>query len=420
MSSFSNVDESKLSSYIKIHRGTDQIGGTVTEIKFGDDRIFVDFGSQLQGAKETLELDIEGLTYGDANSTLLLTHYHGDHIGEVHRILPDVPVYFGELATEISKTLSKYLISKNTDVLLQNSKLKIFDRMNYYKNGVSFSVGNIKITPYSVDHSAIDSYMFLIEGNDVSILHTGDFRFHGFFGDEMWDVFKKIGNHSIDYLITEGTTLSRNSLPENNLSEEDYVSELKKIFDKHKYVAILCSSTNIDHLASIQHAMPSNKIIICDKYQKSILDVINKYQHEKNLSDIYYFDDENIGVLETPFYDKLKGKGYCALIRGGKPSPFVLKSDKDIHFIYSQWTGYLSGNVNADPKIVELEKIFEGRMTKLHTSGHVYKEDIKKMISILKPKMGIIPIHTESPEAFKKICGDCDVILLEDGCAKVI
>ena len=48
------------------------------------------------------------------------------------------------------------------------------------------AVPGFTVEPYSVDHSAYDAYMFLVEAADPAygngkrvILHTGDFRGHG-------------------------------------------------------------------------------------------------------------------------------------------------------------------------------------------------------------------------------------------------
>ena len=62
---------------IRIHRGTHQIGGCVTEYEYESWRLFVDYGEQLPGAPKTEKLQVEGLTYGDlSKSALLITHYH--------------------------------------------------------------------------------------------------------------------------------------------------------------------------------------------------------------------------------------------------------------------------------------------------------------------------------------------------------
>ena len=64
------------------------------------------------------------------------------------------------------------------------------------------------ITPFSVDHCACDSYMFLIEADGKKILHTGDFRLHGFRGKAIPKILDKLIGQ-INALIIDGTTLSR-------------------------------------------------------------------------------------------------------------------------------------------------------------------------------------------------------------------
>lgn len=51
---------------ITIHRGTEQIGGCVTEYEHKGWRLFVDYGEQLPGTvKSDKLLGIEGLTKGE-------------------------------------------------------------------------------------------------------------------------------------------------------------------------------------------------------------------------------------------------------------------------------------------------------------------------------------------------------------------
>ncbi len=79
---------------ITIHRGTDQIGGCVTEYEHNGYRLFVDYGEQLPGYKQSLLSNVEGLTTGDlSKSALLITHYHGDHIGCIKELPQELPIY---------------------------------------------------------------------------------------------------------------------------------------------------------------------------------------------------------------------------------------------------------------------------------------------------------------------------------------
>lgn len=84
---------------IRIYRGTHRIGGCVTEIKTNTSRIIIDMGEELPSAIKTEHspLEIDGVTSGNPDcNAVLITHYHGDHIGMFERVLPQIPVYMGE------------------------------------------------------------------------------------------------------------------------------------------------------------------------------------------------------------------------------------------------------------------------------------------------------------------------------------
>ena len=52
----------------------------------------------------------------------------------------------------------------------------------------------------------------------------------------------------------------------------------------------------------------------------------------------------------------------------------------------------------------------------MHTSGHIDKADLREFFRLLNPKQGVIPIHTESPDAFAKLFGaEWSVKVLNDG-----
>ena len=66
---------------IRIYRGTNQIGGIVTEIRKDDHRILIDFGANLPGSKEKAMKDAEVVkrVFGENSDTIktsaiLFTH----------------------------------------------------------------------------------------------------------------------------------------------------------------------------------------------------------------------------------------------------------------------------------------------------------------------------------------------------------
>lgn len=175
---------------ITVHR-PHQIGGCVTEIRCGEARIFIDFGSNLPGSQAfDKDLNIQGLTYGESRCDgVFFTHMHGDHIGEIQRINPDIPLWMGvgtkELEILLLGELSERLGTETEAKRVAVEQLEAVRRSNVFYPGRAIQVGKLTVTPLLVDHSAFDSYMFLIEGSGKRVLHTGDFRTHGYLGEAL-------------------------------------------------------------------------------------------------------------------------------------------------------------------------------------------------------------------------------------------
>ena len=118
---------------------------------------------------------------------------------------------------------------------------------------IPITIDDITVTPFQVSHSSADSYMLKIKCDGKTILHTGDFRGHGYMGNGIYKVIDKFhiaGN--VDILITEGTNVDNNTksiLPEYVLKKE-----FKEVLRQYKNTFIICSSTDADRLESIYSA----------------------------------------------------------------------------------------------------------------------------------------------------------------------
>lgn len=365
---------------IIIHRGSHQIGGCCTEISTNTSRILIDFGSELDGSAK---LNISGVTEGISRcNAVLFSHYHGDHIGLMESINDDIPLYISDLSLCILKqqNLRQKAFSDN-----------VINSIRTYKAASPLAFGDITVTPFMVDHSAFDSHMFLIEADGKKVLHTGDFRAHGFRGKGLMPTLEKyIGN--VDVLICEGTTVSRNK--EMPMTESELAFNAKGILQENKYVFVACASTNIDRIAAFCSAVPRGKYCVCDNYQKSILDIVK--EKSGKYSNLYRFP--KLLTYSPALDDKMRLHGFCMFIRPGNYlSSKLLEEykDKDPLVVYSMWHGYIEQNVN-------LQNALSGfRLTELHTSGHADINTIDRVISITSPKL-IIPIHTDTPEQFAK------------------
>ena len=383
---------------IIIHRGTHQIGGCTAEIRTDSTRILIDFGAELPDAEGNVSIDtlkIDGLNCGKANfDGVFLTHYHRDHIGLISRIMEPIPIFLGGTAIDILTTFSERV---------QNSYKGISGRLRPLTALKPITVSDIRITPIPADHSAYDAYMFLIEAEGKRILHTGDFRLHGFRGKATPKLLSQYAQ-GIDVLIIEGTQISRDT--RQTMSELELQKEISREIRSHKYVFVLCASTNIDRLASFYNATPRGKYFVCDKYQKCLLDVIA----EKSGSKWYQFDKALIYGENL----KLRERGFVMPVRVNHSFLKIISKYPEAVLIYSMWEGYLDGR---SPELSQLVLPFEetGNIRYLHSSGHATSTDTQIICNAVMPKKGIIPIHTENGESFKELELKCPILHLKDG-----
>lgn len=382
---------------ITIHRGARQIGGSLTEISTEKSRVFIDFGENLPGARAPSRA-VDGLTFGACeNSALFLTHYHGDHIGRLAEALPGVPVYMGKTAKAIQMNLAE-----RTD----KEKVQMYDRVRTFTPLETIPVGDICVTPLMIDHSAFDAYMFIIQAGEKRILHTGDFRLHGVRGGKTLTMLRSYAKN-IDYLVCEGTTLSRSGEPP--MTEYALRRAASGMMKAAKYVFVLCSSTNIDRIGAFYHAAPRGRMFVCDMYQKKQLDIVRENHAGKSK----YYDFRYIYAYAPNLDAHMAERGFCMLIRQNDFSRRVMEKYKDnCLVIYSMWTGYLDDRAKNQDLFDFLSPY---RFRVLHTSGHASPEDIQKLYETVQPKCGLIPIHTDAPEMFIGIAPREKIFFLEDG-----
>ena len=91
---------------LTFHKNPERIGGGITELNYNGHRLIIDMGAELEYEGAEPNPQIKGVTLGEAQCDgVLITHYHGDHIGLLKYLLPDVPVYMGKVSQEISLTV---------------------------------------------------------------------------------------------------------------------------------------------------------------------------------------------------------------------------------------------------------------------------------------------------------------------------
>lgn len=384
-----------------IHRGTHQIGGIAAEISTASTRILIDMGDELSLDPNFVSapLNIPGVTDGNGHcEAVLFTHYHGDHTGQMLRIRPEIPLYAGALAKDIMRLSSAHSWKKD------EALCKRIETIRTFSAGVPFLIGDIQITPFSIDHSAADSYMFLIEADGKRLLYTGDFRLHGVRGKTMDKILdRRIGK--VDAIITEGTMVSRTD--GKTVTEWELQARVRNYLQQYKYVFVLCATTNLDRIFALARAVPRGKYCICDDYQKTLVETVSK--HWNGISSFYempkllsfkYHPPARFAELGGLMFVRANSK-FEAIIRQYDPAQSIL--------LYSMWDGYRTKPDSNIPEFLSLT----GTWAELHTSGHASPDDLRHVIEKADPEI-VIPMHTDAPQKMQTLCPDRTVILLKD------
>ena len=404
---------------IKIHRGTHQIGGCVTEYEYDGWRLFVDYGEELPGGPKSGDLQIEGLTHGDiSKSALLITHYHGDHIGSITKLPKELLIYIVKVGREILLVLSDHL--KSVDVIHQEMVERLH-HANTFEAGKQFSYGPFSIMPITVDHSAFDAYAFKIEAGGVSAFHTGDFRTHGFRSKKRPEVIHKYVGE-VDYVVCEGTNVARPDAT--NQTERELQQQFEEQFKANKGNVVYLSSTNIDRLFSLYHAaLRAKRVFLVDAYQKKIMDIVTQKDSLWGKSELYQYGEYEPKVLKydkgeflvtDEFKDFLDKLGYVLVARATpRFGNLVERIPGEKQQYLSMWGGYVKEGAEAYNK--DLANSLGEDFKYMHTSGHSDMNSMREVFRLLHPK-ALIPIHTDAPEKFAELfSAEWSVILLNDG-----
>jgi len=409
---------------IIIHRGTHQIGSCVTEIRTDEARIIIDMGTPLPGSKTENECDaaeeniiaIPGVTVpADSRSDsvkpcdgVFVTHYHGDHIGNIDALLRDVPLYMGPATKKIYG-----VYCQRTG---QAEKVNRLETAQTYTPGQPLQIKNMTVTPLLTSHSALDAYMLLIEAEGKTVLHTGDFSLHGYEGKKWLDTVKQFLAEkkiaSIDYLICEGTMLPNQA--RTSPTELDVIGQIDTLMKKYKKVFVLCSSTHIDRIAEFYHHRNYRNPLVSDLYQTIILQYVTETYGKTDcfyrIPYAYPYSQKNQKLL-----DLMEEYGFVALIRANSWSKRMLEryyDEQDSAIVYSMWSGYLKEGPAKNEYLCDFLKPYKITAF-IHAGGHALPEEIREFADAVNPAH-VIPIHTEHPDAMRELLPERDIVLPED------
>jgi ribonuclease J len=406
---------------ILIHRGANEIGGTCIQLSTDNTTILLDLGLPL--SKGSKHIDISALK----PDAVLISHPHQDHFGLIDTLDPGIPVFIGELGKNLIDA-TRILIGKPLHT----------NYFRHFKSWKPFAVGAFTVTPYLVDHSAVDAYGFLIEAEGKRVFYSGDFRAHGR-KSVLFDNMIKNPPKDIDLLFMEGTMMQRDN--DKFPTESDVEHKIfETIKGQENITFLLSSSQNIDRIVSAFRACKrAGKTLVIDIYTAWVLEQLKLVSNsipsmEWEQVKVYTSFSQDNKLKEHPeFFGDFRNRIYQQRVHKeelqanpdnylffGKMSHFKIinlyKNIKPVNVIYSQWLGYLScsdDDYYGAEAITGYQDDPQVNFVYAHTSGHATVGDLQKFAKALRPKK-LVPIHTEIPQQF--IDSFDSVQLLEDGC----
>lgn len=292
-----------------------------------------------------------------------------------------------------------------------------------------FQIGDIKLKPYLMDHSAFDAAAFEISAEGKTVVYSGDFRGHGRKAVCL-DRFLKMVRKQPDILLMEGSILGRTDekiMTEREL--EDAVVE--RMRGRHIPLLFQCSSQNIDRLVGFYRAaLRLRRTFVIDIYTANVLfelrqlgnnlpypsqeypriKVFFPYRLTQKIFD-QIGEDYARRFSEYHISRKQLNKDQNRIIMACRPS---MRMDiekcglQDGVFLYSLWRGYRD---NQYQQIFERSLENSGfSLEMLHTSGHASVDDIKRVIKELDIQK-LVPIHTLHPAIFREFSEKTEIKL---------
>ena len=378
--------------------GLGEIGKNITAIEYEDEIIVIDCGISFPDEDMYgIDLVIPDIKYlldnKDKVKGLFLTHGHEDHIGAIPYILKQInmPVYGTKLT--IGLVESKL---KEHDMLSKTNLIPI-------SPGESIKLNKLIIEFIRVTHSIAESCALAIHTPIGIILHTGDFKIdYTPIDGKVMDLNRiaQLGQEGILLLMADSTNVERAG---HSLSEKIIGETLNRIISNaNGRVIVATFASNIHRMQQIADAsmMYNRKIVFSGRSMENISNVAMDlgYLHIPKesivgIEDLNRYPSDKITIITTGS----QGEPMAGLSRIAYGSHRHISIEQDDLFIIS--ASPIPGNDKLVSRVINqlyrkgVEVIYED-LEDIHVSGHAYKEELKLIHTLVKPKY-FMPVHGE-------------------------
>jgi len=378
--------------------GLDHIGRNMTLFEYEGSIIIVDCGIMFPTAEMPgIDFIIPDFSYIRENiskvKALVVTHGHEDHIGGISYLLQefDIPVYATKLTLGLIHNRLKERPPKSKVVTTEVAA------------GQTSVIGPFSIEYIQVSHSIVDGVALAITTPVGVVIHTGDFKIDHTPVDGRptnLSKFAEYGEKGVLLLLSDSTNAGR---PGYSKSEISLNEPLQNMFADAKGRLIVATfSTNINRIQQVLNAAQkyNRKVVVSGRAMLNNIEIAKKLGYLKfkddllvNVSELKVLQDKKIIVLCTG----TQGEPMSALTRISKGTHHTFVGCAGDRFVIT--ASVIPGNERPVGQVVNsLMKMgadvnYE-ETSEIHVSGHANQEELKVMISLVKPQF-FMPIHGE-------------------------
>jgi ribonuclease J len=377
--------------------GTGEIGKNLNLVRCDGEAIIIDCGISFPGEDlPGVDLVIPDpeylLSVRDELQAILLTHGHEDHVGALPYLLPrlgKLPIYGTPLTLAL---IEQKLRERRLDAPL-----------NPVKPGTPFQVGSITVEPIRVTHSIPDCVAYALRTAEGIVVFTGDFKFdHTPVDGERTDFnhLARLGDEGVLLLLSDSTNAERTGWTPSESAVSDAYYTLFANAQGRILVTTFASNLHRLQQAIDMAQLYGRKVAVLGRRMEQNVDIAVQRGYLRvepgvliSARQIDDYPPEQILVLTTGS----QGEPLSALSQIAADEYPRLKIAPGDTVILSATP--IPGNESlvwrTVNRLVRLgAKVYHDGIVPVHVSGHASQEELKLMISLLKPRY-LAPVHGE-------------------------
>jgi len=405
--------------------GFDEVGKNMTVVKIGEDAIIFDAGIYLPAVIELQEEENQQEVYSEKKlrsigalpddlmldklglrnkvKAILLGHAHLDHIGAIPYIgyRYNAPIVGTPFTINVLKRI------------MQDDKIRIPNKIKTVNPNSSFIIKgkkrNYKVEFINVTHSTIQTSMMALHTPEGIVLYANDFKLDNtpILGlPPNYEALKRISKQGVKALIIDSLySGSERKTPSEKIARALLEEVLLTVKNEKSAIFVATFSSHIARLKSIVDfgKKLNRKVYVLGRSMKKYISAAKDSKMCPFYNNIYIgsYKKQVESILRKVNKDRANSLVICTGHQGEpgsildrlsrKKLPFEFRPNDNI--IFSSKTIPTPVNIaNRENLDKRLKKTGARLFDNVHVSGHAGREDLRDLLSIVKPKH-VIPAH---------------------------